>query len=34
MDDAELDTAVSEGNISETLAETAREVTDTLENAL
>jgi hypothetical protein len=34
VDDAELDAAVSEGHVSETLAETAREVADTLENAL
>jgi Ribonuclease G/E len=34
VDDAELDTAVSEGHVSETLAETTREVADTLENAL
>ena len=34
VDDTELETAVSEGHVSETLAETAREVADTLENAL
>jgi hypothetical protein len=34
VDDAELDTAVSEGHVSETLANKAREVATTLENAL
>jgi predicted RNA-binding protein associated with RNAse of E/G family len=34
VDDAELETAVSEGHVSETLADTACEVADTLENAL
>ena len=34
VDDAELDAAVAEGHVSEALAETAREVATTLENAL
>ncbi|EMA37166.1 DUF402 domain-containing protein [Halococcus hamelinensis] len=34
VDDAELDSAASEGHVSEPLAETAREVASTIENAL